>query len=255
MKKKVTIALVALAALPILVILIVIMSIDHTIKKAVEVFGPQVAGVQVRLADANVSLFGGRARLKGLWIGNPEGFKTPEALQVADASAALNLSSALSDKVIVRSVHVVGPEVTFEGSLKGSNLSKILEHVQAFAAAEKTAGGGAAKGGKRIQIDEFVITEGRVHLSMTLLGGKSLTVPLPTIELRDLGKGQAGLTGAELAEQVLKALLEQVTSVASGALSKAGQGAADAIKGAGQGAAHGLEKAAQGIGGLLKKKP
>ena len=68
--------------------------------------------------------------------GQPRGYKTPSAINVGAASLALKPSSLLSDKIIIKSINVQGPEITFETDLKNNNLSKILANVQ-----EATGGG------------------------------------------------------------------------------------------------------------------
>ena len=47
-----------------------------------ETFGPQAAGVPVTLDSVSLSLFSGSAALKGLVVGNPEGYKTTNAMSL-----------------------------------------------------------------------------------------------------------------------------------------------------------------------------
>ena len=228
------------------------MFMDSIVKKGVETVGPAVAKVPVTLESASVSMLSGTGGIKGLAVGNPQGFKTPSAVKVGEVSVAVDAMSVFSDKVVVRSVKVLAPEITFEGSLKGSNLSKILENVQAFAAAEK---GGSTAGGpaKKLQVDELIISDGKVNLSLTVLGGKSATVPLPTIQLKNLGQDAQGITPAELSEKIFKAVLDNATQVAGDVVGKLGKEAVDAAKDLGQGAKTQVDKITKGLGGLLKK--
>lgn len=171
---------------------------------------------------------------------------------------AIKPGSLFSDKIVVQSIDVKAPEITFEGSLSGNNLSKILENIQASAAALTSPADGSKKsdgsGGKKIQVDDFAITGGKINLSMTMLGGKSVTVPLPDIHLKNLGTDSGGITPAELSEKVFKELVSSTTKAATDAVANLAKGATDAVKNVGKGAGATLEKTTKGIGDMFKKK-
>ena len=254
MKKFAVRLLVVVVVLGIAGAVITAMFLDSIIKKGVETVGPKVAKVPITLEGVSVSVLSGGGGIRGLNVGNPDGFKTPASVKVGEVSVQVDPMSVFKDKIVVRSVKVAAPEITLEGSLKGSNLSKILENVQAFAASEKgaaaPAGGGASK---KLQVDELEIRDGKVNLSLTILGGKSATVPLPTIQLKDLGRDEKGITPAELSEKIVKAVLESATQVAGDVVGKLGKDAVEAVKDVGQGAKSQLDKVTKGVGGLFKK--
>ncbi|MBI3413850.1 MAG: hypothetical protein HY043_00810 [Verrucomicrobia bacterium] len=250
---KILIRIVAVVAVLAIVGLVVLyFSLGGIVKKGVESVGPMVTKVDVKLGGANISPFSGNGQLSGLVVGNPEGFKTPSAIKVGEVSVGVKPGSLFADKVVVTSVRVINPEITFEGSLKGSNLSKILDNVNA--AAGSAGGGGGSNGpGKKLQVDEFVISGAKVNLSATLLGGKSITVPLPDIRLTDLGKDANGITAGELTQRVMKALMQEVTQAAGSAITSLGKGATDAVKDLGGKGTDGVKKAAEGVKSLFKK--
>ena len=228
------------------------------VKKGVETVGPQITRTEIKLDGATLSLFSGSGKLKGLFIGNPEGFKSRSAVTVGLVSLGVAPGSVFSDKIHVTQIHVQAPEVTFEGGLSGNNLSKLLDNVQGGA-------GSSAKGSpvptsksasKKLQVDDFVISGGVINLSINagVLGGKSATVPLPEIHLTNLGSGPEGITTSELSTRVLKEVLQAAIPIAEKAVADIGKGATDLIKNAGKGSTGGLDKAAKGIGDLFKKK-
>jgi uncharacterized protein involved in outer membrane biogenesis len=219
---------------------------------------PTITKVETKLDGANISLLSGKGELKGLFLGNPEGFKTPSAIKVGSVSLAIKAGSILSDKIVVQSIQVNAPEITFEGSLSGNNLSKILENIQLAAAALTGPTDGSkqapAGGGKKIQVEDFAITGGKINLSMTILGGKSLTVPLPDIHLQNLGTDASGITPAELAEKIFKEISSSSTKAAADAVANLAKGATDAVKNIGKSTGATLEKTTKGIGDMFKKK-
>jgi hypothetical protein len=229
------------------------------VKKGVETIGPQITRTQIKLDSATLSLLSGSGKLKGLFIGNPEGFKAESAIKVGSISVGVVPGSVFSDKIHVTHVEVIGPEITFEGGLKGNNLSKLLDNVeQAAGGSGKTnAAPTGPASSKKIQVDDLLISGGRINLSVdvAVLGGKSGTVPLPEIHLVDLGKGSGGLTAADLTERILKEILERAIPAAEKAVVNLGKGVTrGVIKGDGTISAEGVGNAAKGIGSLLKKK-
>lgn len=266
MKKIVIRLLFALVVLAILGVFAAALFLDGAIKRGVETIGPMVTKVDVKLQSVSLSLLSGSGKFQGLVVGNPEGFKTPSAINVGSASLALSPRSLLSDKILIKAINVQAPEITFETDLKGNNLSQILANLEATTggtekepAKPKEPAPTGAKPSKKLQVDDFLITGGKVHVSVTALGGKSATVPLPEIHLTDLGKGSDGITPAELTAKVLHAVIESASKEAATAVADIGKGAVymgkDAVKSLGATAAtNGVEKVTKSIGDLFKKK-
>ena len=156
---------------------------------------------------------------------------------------------------MIKSINLQAPEVTFETDLTQNNLSKILSNLQ------ETTGGGkepveptqpAAK--KKLQVDDFLIRGGKLHVTVSSFGGKKATVALPEIHLKELGTSPEGITPAELSRQVLQALLTTATTAAAGAIADLGKGALYLSNESGKMATNSVEKVTKGIGDLLKKK-
>jgi hypothetical protein len=178
------------------------------VKKGVETIGPQITKVPVKVDMVNLSLLTGSAAVKGLVIGNPEGYKTPEAISVGTVSIGVDPFSVLSDKIHVRTIQVESPEITFEGGLGGNNLSTILDNLNSAnkEEAQKSANTNqvaAAKPARKFQVDDLLITGAKVHVSLTGLGGQEMTLSLPDIHLTDLGKDDAGVTATDLSRRAL----------------------------------------------------
>jgi uncharacterized protein involved in outer membrane biogenesis len=256
MKKLFIGAVVAVVVLVVAVVIGIGLMLDKAIVKGVETVGPMVTKTSVKLDSASLSILSGGGKLNGLVVGNPEGYKTPSAISVGKASLAVKPGSVLSDKIIVRSVVVEAPEITFETDLRANNLSKILANVKSTTGGDKeskpTGDKQPAGPGKKLQVDEFILTGGKVHVSLTVMGGKSVTVPLPEIRLKDLGTGPEGITPAELTSLVLKAVLENAEKVASTAASDLAKNVMDMTKDLNS--SNAVDKVSKGIGDLFKKK-
>lgn len=256
MNKTVVKLLVAFVVIDIIAAIAFMLSLGSIVKSGITSFGPEVIKAPITVDGVSVSAFSGSGEIRGLVIGNPEGFKTPNAVKLGTASLQVKPMSLLSDKVVVESVKADGAEITFEGSLTGSNLGKIQENVDAYVTALLGSASADKKSssGKKLQVDSLVISNAKINLSMTILGGKSATIPLPDITLTKLGHGADGVTPAEVIKVVLKEVMTKTTGAVSGYLGSAGKAVTDAVKGAGGAAADAAKGVTKGIGDLFKKK-
>jgi hypothetical protein len=254
MKKLLIKVLIGLLVLVIVAILAIGFFLDSAVKRGVETVGPMLTQVEVKLDGVNLSLLSGSGTIKGLRVGNPDGYKTPTAINVGTASLAVQPGSVLGDKIIIKSIIVQAPEITFETDLKGNNLSKILANVEAATGgsgkqpAETKPSGGASK---KLQVDDFLISGGKINVSVTALGGKSMTVPLPDIHLTALGTGPEGITAGELTKVVLKEIEKSAVQASSAAVADLSKQADALAKDLGKAA---TDKATKSIGDLFKKK-
>ena len=242
MKKILIRALIGVAILVIVAVVIISLSLNGIVKKGVETIGPQIAKVEIKLDSVSLSVLSGSGRVKGLVVGNPEGYKAPQAISVGMASVSVSPGSVFSDKVVVRSIQVDSPEITFEGNPMKNNLSQILDNVNASTGGGKDSTQAEAGPGKKLQVNDFLITGAKVHV------GSGVTVPLPDVHLTDLGTGPEGITVADLTQRILSAVVTStLKTVAEKGVSEASKQAGEAVSGT-------LDKAGKGLGDLFKKK-
>lgn len=256
MKKLLVRVSIAVVILGIIGVVVVALTLDSAVKRGVETVGPILTKVEVKLDSVNLSLLSGAGKLKGLLVGNPTGYKSASAIQVGNATLAVEPGSLLSTKVIIRSINVQAPEITFETDLRGNNLSKILANLQEVTGGgNSTATGTSAdkKAAKKLQVDDFLISGGKIHVTVTALGGQSATVPLPEIHLTNLGQGPDGITAAELTKLVLQAVEKEAVQVATSAVADLGKDASNLTKGLGNTATGAASSVTKGLGGLFKK--
>ena len=227
---------------------------NSMIKAGVEAVGPKITGTIVKLDAVDISPFSGQGRLKGLVVGNPKGFQTESAFKIADAKVKVDQKTALSDKLIIEEILIDGPEITYEGSPSGSNISKIQENVAAFGKSVGTKEGAESKSEKKdptqkkVQINHFIVKNGLVKLSASLLKGKALAVRLPDLHLRDIGKESGGVMVQQAAAEVLMAINKSVMQSVAGSGKLLEKAAEEAAKGLGSEAG----KAVEGIKRLFK---
>lgn len=254
MKKIILRVSIVLVILVVVAVIAVGLFLDSAVKRAIETVGPMLTQVEVKVDSVNLSLLSGACRIKGLVVGNPSGFKSPSAIQVGSAALSLQPNSVFADKLVIKSVNLQAPEITFETDLRGNNLSKLLENVQAATGGANQANSKASsQAGRKLQVDDFLISGAKVHVSLTVLGGKSATVPLPEIHLTGLGQGPDGITPAELTKQVLQAVEKAAVQASSSAVADLSKDATVLTKALGSTPSGAAEKVRKGLGGLFKK--
>ena len=217
MKKFLLRFLFAILVLAILGLVGVGLFLDSAVKKGVETVGPMITGVPIRLDSVKLSLFSGSGKIQGFVLGNPQGYNSPSSISIAEASLGISPGSLLSDKIVIKSINVQAPEITFETDLKGNNLSKILAKLQDSNGTNKTATTSESKPQKKLEVDDFVLNGAKMRVLVTPLNG-SATVPCPPVHLTDLGKSNDGITPAELAEVVLKAVCDAAAQASQTAI-------------------------------------
>lgn len=256
-----------------ILVVVLMLSLGQIIKAGVNTAGPKLAGVPVHLEKVVVNPLTGLVRIKGLVIGNPEGFNTPSAMELNDFRLNIklsSLSSLFSKAIVIEEILIDAPQITYEKGLKSSNLSTLQANLAPAktetpapeAAPEKKKGAA-----KKVIIDDFQLNGAKVNVTITALGGKKMTLPLPDIQMKDIGRNSGGANPAEVISEVFdsisKAVVEAVASAgditgdalkgAGGAATDAAKGATDAAKGATDAAKGAADSIKKGLGGLLGK--
>jgi hypothetical protein len=221
-------------------------NLDSYIKAAIEKYGSQATQASVTLDSVVVSLTTGEGGMVGLDVGNPKGFATPHAITVGAITLKLDTSTVTgSGPIVIKEIDIDKPQVTYEiGNTGGSNLEAIQKNTEAFAGGGSnapTAGGGQER---KLIINDLYVRDGQIDVSATVLQGKEVNAPLPTIHLTDIGKNSNGATAAQVANQVLGAITSEAAKVGSSALTSS---LTSSLTGAGSGASSGATGALKGL--------
>ena len=254
-------------------------NLGDVIKEAIQRFGSEATQATVAVDNVDLDVTNGKTALKGFVVGNPAGFKTDSAFELGNIAVQVDISSLDSNTIVINSVAIDGPKVTYELGGSGSNIDAIKQNVDTYAkqfSSGDSSSTSAEDTGpqKKIIIERLTITDGSVNVSAPFLDGKSLGTSLPTITLTDIGKDSGGANPADVIKQVidemtkgvggaisglnLDDMAKQATAKAKEALDSATTGAADAVKSAtegtgaaGEAASGAVDDAGKAIKGLL----
>jgi hypothetical protein len=176
-------------------------------------------------------------------------------------------SSITGETIIIDKIEVVGPQITYEKARGTDNFKSILNNIEEAVGTGERSKKQAEKEGesKKILIRDFSVKDGKVNLVTSILGGKSISVPLPDIHLKNVGKKEGGVSPAEAFKEVFAALYGEITSPAvadalnrglkaiGSGIETVGKDAKKGLEEAGDGAKKGIEGAADKVKGLFGK--
>ena len=240
---------------------------------------PQVTKTTFNLGHLSLNPYTGRFELGDMQLGNPEGYSEPRALEVSNIVVDVAMTTVGDKYVHVEEVIIDG---VFVSLVKGGpnnvdNIEQIQYNVaggkdkyeanKAKAEAEKKAKEKDAKpeeeksdddSGKKVVIDKLTLNNIRVKYGL-------ITIPVPSITLKDLGKESDGATLAEIGDAIWTAIVNAALAVGDGAKAlggllmsgagAVGEGAASAASAVGEGAAsaasavgEGATKAVEAVG-------
>lgn len=196
---------------------------DWAIRKSIEKSTSLLLGVPVTVGDFSLSLLTGKATIKDFKIANPPGFHEPEAFRFHEITLDLDMSTLLSDEIVVETLLVDSLSLNYELRLDGSsNLGQLQKNVEHFLNLDQTAAQTKQQqeeseeqkdaAGKRLVIQKLTINT--ADFKLTLLK-TTAALSLPNLEMTDVGKGQ------NLAE-TLDDLLSQTIELSGKALDQCG---------------------------------
>jgi len=217
MKKWILIGFAVIVVIIVGVVMFGLSKIGPIIKTTVNTYGPDITKTDVKLGDVNVSLFSAKAKLKDFYLGNPKGFKSPEAMKVGSILVDVDESSLTKDTIIIDRIEVLRPQITYEKTAKTDNFQAILNNVTKGAKQSTSKSGESSSGksasSKKIIIRDFQLKDGQVNLAASLLGqNKSLSTKLPDIHLKNIGEKDGGLKPEEAFRKIFSALSKHINS-------------------------------------------
>jgi hypothetical protein len=213
--KTTALAVGALVAVAAIAAVVVLGQLGRLIEDGVEEHGPGLTGTDVALGSASVSIFSGEGELRSLSIDNPKGFSDDKAFDLGRIRIAVEPKSLASGVVHIRQIVVDGPKLLAEFDASGrNNLSAILDHVRAAAGGGGKSSGDSGGGGKKMIVDEFRFENAEAR-ALAPAFDLDKTVKIPPVVLKDLGKRQGGLAVADIANQVMRPIVDSTVKAAS----------------------------------------
>ncbi|PCH62613.1 MAG: hypothetical protein COC19_02575 [SAR86 cluster bacterium] len=177
--------------------------------KGIETVGSEVLGTEVKVASVSLSPLSGSGSITGLIIDNLEGFSADTIMELGELSIEVDIASVFTDTIVVNSIVINQPQITYEARLSGSNLSALLDRLSS-SETESSASEDADGAGKSIIIRDLVIDGARVNLVSALA---SAPIPLPRLHLQDIGEPGDSVSMVEAGKRVIAAISSSILEV------------------------------------------
>ncbi len=184
----------------------VLTNLGTIVKDVVEDVGPRITQTPVHLDSVDIALREGRGQLGGFAVENPEGYSSENLFTFDNVVLQIEPRSIAEPVKVLNEVTVQGVQITAEQKGLTTNLQQVLKNIQA-------AGGPGEEeppteqAEVRLMVEELNFTEGSIKLITEKYG--EYDVPLPKVELANLGDRDTGLTPSQLGKAVMEPLIQQ----------------------------------------------
>jgi hypothetical protein len=187
-------------------------NLDGIVKRIIEDAGSDALGTHVALNSAEINLAQAKAALTGLTIANPRGFNERNAFKLGGIEVVLDPATVTGDEIVILSVIIDQAALTFEQIGSNNNLQALMNNLNSSIDSGSTAND-STDGEILIVIEELQLN----GASMTIVAdqvSKPLSVTLPDITVRNIGRRGAGVTPDQAAEAIIQPILKQAQAAA-----------------------------------------
>ena len=237
-----------LAGLGLIGVIVLTFFLGNIVTAGVNRFAPQITQTTVVLSSATISPLSGSGTLSGLVVGNPKGWSSTNLCTLGKIHLDVQPFSILGDHVIVNDITIEAPEFNYETKVISSNVADLLKNIEQVMGGTNGAQA-TTKTGKPIKFEvrHFRLENGWVRLGV---GPAAMKLPMPPVELNDLGTKEGGITSDQLALAIMRSITPNVIAATTQAIGKLGGTAGSA-------AAEGAKQLGAGLKDLFggKKKP
>ena len=180
----------------------------------------------------------GTVRIANLQVSNPAGFANKHLATIEQFKLDLDPDSLQSDTLLIRDILFEKPRIAYERKITTDNIKALQAEIGKAVsrrgkdripdkAPEKVEPEEGETAGQRVIIEHLLVEGGLVKAKLSAL--PSAPIPLPDIELKDMGKAEGGTSIGEALSRIGGTFYDAIIGSVSSATGFAG----DALKGAG----------------------
>jgi len=193
-------------------------NLDAIVEAAIEKYGSEITGSPVRAAGVSISPSTGEGTIRGLRVGNPQGFPSGDAFALGQITLRVDVRSLTETPIVIPEILIAAPSVNAVVNAQGqTNLDAIRKNAERYTGG--SGGGGskaepsASSGGQPtlLRIEKFTFENGTVTADLTGAGGKKFDAALPAVRLSKLG-GSSGATPGAIGKQVAVVFTKNATN-------------------------------------------
>jgi uncharacterized protein involved in outer membrane biogenesis len=185
-------------------------NIDGMVQAAIVKYGTAMTSATVKLDKVEIKPTDGKGTLRGLQLGNPEGFKTQHLLKADMIEIEVDVSTLTKDVIVINRIAVIAPDIIYEKGEAMTNIAAVQKSI-----AQYLGPGQSSKSGKKLIVKEFTVKGARAQASAAFMDGKTVALNLPDLQLRNLGQAKDGVTPGELGQEIAAAIEGKLSAAVS----------------------------------------
>jgi hypothetical protein len=185
-------------------------NLDDIAKSAIQNYGSAMTDAKVKVDTVQLSPSTGQGRIHDLSIANPKGFKTAHALLVGKIEVDVDIATVTDKVIVIRRIAIEAPDVVYEKGENLTNFDALMRNISVYIG--ETAPSGSGSSSRKLIVDSLTIRGARAHASAPLWSSKIVDIDLPDIALKNIGRGQGGVTPGELGGIVANAIRSRLVA-------------------------------------------
>lgn len=197
-------------------------NLDDIVHEQIEVQGSKMLGVPVNVDAVTLKLLDGFGEIKGLSVGNPQGFSNATLLGFDAVRLDIDTEKLSTNPLVIEEVTIDSASALYELNAQAQgNVNVLLDQLKRNAPAGKTQApseGTTEDTGQesdlRLIVKQVVIKDTRLKLDLTGIGQKAYDETLPTFTANNVG-GRDGLPPAALGAKIAEAMLDNLVDAAA----------------------------------------
>lgn len=222
-------ALLLVILLVIVVLVIGYLNLNRIVRTTVESQATDQLKLQTTLGSADLALFGGEVKLSDLKIASPQGFSAPQMFTLGGTAVKVNYSQLRQEPIHISSITISKPLLVIEQENGKLNFKVAMDQIPSTPS--QPAPSESKSEPLKLIIDDLTIETPTVVMrpgdiskipGVSLLGKslpQEITIPIPTVNLKNIGSGDGNQNGAALKDVVMQVITAIADSASkSGAL-------------------------------------
>jgi hypothetical protein len=179
------------------------------VKSGVSQHGTRLTQTTVELRTANLSPLSGRGTLWGFSVANPKGWSGHDAFSIGTIHVELAPFSIFDGHVLVHEILIDSPQINYEAGVLSSNVGDLLKNIKESAESAKKA---PSEHPIKLEVQHVEVRNAKVTVGF---GPAATTLPMPTVELNDIGVKEGGVSPGQLALAIMHSITPSVIAVAT----------------------------------------
>jgi hypothetical protein len=186
----------------------------------------------------DVAPLNGTVRITNLQVSNPKGFANKHMVTLEQFKLDLDPDSLQSNTLLIRDILFDKPRIAYERKITTDNIKALQAEIEKAVSRRKEntpkedptvamESPAEEAEGQKVIIEHLLVQDGLVKAKISAL--PSASIPLPNIEMKDMGKAEGGTSPGQAMSNIGGAFYDAIIGSVSSATGFAG----DALKGAG----------------------